>query len=151
MLFKWLLVSGINKLFKIRFISLFLVSTCDYSWSSYKTLLLNYSSYEYIWKYAYKTYGWHIDLKIYSINLVSQTWKAEWAKSQDISNTRKHMQTPRLNIVLQRINVEDRARICAPNFKIFFQSTEIIRQTNDKGSKSMKGMSFNNLQSISFI
>lgn len=151
MLFKWLLVSGMNNLFKKIFLSLFLISTCDYGWSSYKILLLNYNSYKYICKYAYKTYGWHIDLKIYSISLVSQTWKAELGKSQDISNTRKHMQTPRLNIVLQRINVEDGARICAPNFKIFFQSTESIRQTNNKGSKSMKGMSFNNQQSTAFI
>lgn len=150
MLFKWLLISGMNNLFKMRFISLFLISTCDYGWSSYKTLLLNYNGCKHIWKHTYKTYGWHIDLKIYSINLVLQTWKAELRKSQDISNTRKHMQTPRLNIVLQRINVEDGAGICTPNFKIFFQSIEIIGQTNNKGSKSMKGMSFNNHQSISF-
>lgn len=73
--------------------------------------------------------------------------KADLVKSQDISNTRKHMQTPRLNIVLQRINVEDGARICAPNFKIFPQSIEMVRQTKNKnkGSKSMKAVSFNNL------
>lgn len=77
-------------------------------------------------------------------NLCINKEKADLEKSQDISNTRKHMQTPRLNIVLQRINVEDGARICAPNFKIFPQSIEMIRQTNNKGSKSMKAVSFNN-------
>lgn len=35
------------------------------------------------------------------------------------------METSRLNIVFQGINVEDGARICAPNFEVFYQKEEI--------------------------
>lgn len=35
------------------------------------------------------------------------------------------METSRLNIVFQGINVEDGARVCAPNFEVFYQKEEI--------------------------
>lgn len=43
------------------------------------------------------------------------------------NNTREHMETSRLNIVLQGVNVEDGARICAPHFEVFHQKEETKR------------------------
>lgn len=49
----------------------------------------------------------------------------KWGGTQNVSSTRKHMETSRLNIVFQGIKVEDGARICTPNFEVFYQKEEI--------------------------
>lgn len=47
------------------------------------------------------------------------------------------METSRLNIVFQRIKVEDGARICTPNFEVFYQMEEIKKsRMNFKKSAS---------------
>lgn len=49
----------------------------------------------------------------------------KWGATQNVSSTREHMETSRLNIVFQGIKVEDGARICTPNFEVFYQKEEI--------------------------
>lgn len=46
------------------------------------------------------------------------------------------MQTSRLDIVFEGIDVEDGARICAPNFEVFYQREEINKSRMNKKKKS---------------
>lgn len=57
--------------------------------------------------------------------VVGETCK--WIETQNVSSTREHTQASRLNIVFQGINIEDGARVSAPNFEIFCQQGEISK------------------------
>lgn len=50
------------------------------------------------------------------------------------------METSRLNIVLQGVNVEDGARICTPNFKVFDQKEETKRSRGNIGKPAWKSV-----------
>lgn len=52
-------------------------------------------------------------------------------ETQNRSSTREHAQTSRLNVIFQGIDIEDGARICAPNFEVFYQREEINKSRQD--------------------
>lgn len=50
------------------------------------------------------------------------------------------METSRLNIVLQGVNIEDGARICAPHFKVFHQKKETKSSRGNFGKPAWKSV-----------
>lgn len=50
------------------------------------------------------------------------------------------METSRLNIVLQGVNVEDGAGICAPHFKVFHRKEETKRSRENFGKPVRKSV-----------
>lgn len=61
-------------------------------------------------------------------------------KERNSNNTREHMETSRLNIVLQGVNVEDGAGICAPHFKVFHREEETKRSRGNFGKPVWKSV-----------
>lgn len=72
-------------------------------------------------------HSWYNECLQFTAASLSGQKSHQWGGTQNASNTRQHVETSRLDIVLQRVNVEDGARICAPNFEIF---TDRKKSTN---------------------